>query len=152
MNQITELYAYIKELLERDPLVNTITRGDISNLDANKMDISPLAHVEIDSPSLGNSQTIKLDVTLTVLDLVDYNNEIEVDKFWKQDNEVDVENETFAVINRLFTILYRDFEDKGFKADENGSSTRVKRNKDNMIGWEFNFTVEMPNQKISLCS
>lgn len=151
MNQLSELYIYIKTLLENDVFVNTVTKGDISHLDINKMDISPLAHILITNPNFGNSQTITFDCEVTVIDIVDENKEVNTDKFWNNNNEIDVLNETLATLNRLFSILYSDFEKKGFQAEQNGTAQQVERNKDNMIGWTLLFNVIVPNTTLNLC-
>lgn len=151
MNQYSELLTYLKQLLESDSLVNTVTKGDISELDLNKMDIAPIAHVLVTNPNFNNAQAITFDVELTVLDVVDISKDIVTDKFWGNDNEVDVLNETLAIINRVYSKLLRDFDDKGFTAIQNAVAQEVSANKDNMIGWTLPFQVIMPNDTISLC-
>lgn len=150
MNQYSELITYLKELLERDPLVNTVTKGNLSDLDLNKMDISPLAHIMVTNPNFNNAQAITFDVELTVVDLVDENKEVNSDKFWNRTNETDVLNETLAVINRAYSMLLRDFEDKGFTAIQNAVAREVETI-NNMIGWTLPFQVMMPNDTINLC-
>ena len=151
MNQYTELLTYLKQLFESDPLVNTVTKGNIDELDLNKMDISPLVHILVTNPNFNNAQAITFDVEVTVVDVVDVNKEVNTDKFWENDNEVDVLNETLAIINRAYSILLRDFQDKNITAIQNAVAQEVSANKDNMIGWTLPFQVIMPNDKISLC-
>jgi hypothetical protein len=151
LNQYSELLTYLKELLENDPLINTVTKGSLDELDLNKMDISPLAHIMVTNPNFNNAQVITFDVELTVVDVVDVNKEVNTNKFWGNDNETDVLNETLAIINRVYSILLRDFQDKGFTAIQNATATEVENTKNNMIGWTLPFQVQMPNDTISLC-
>ena len=151
MNQYSELLLYLKQLLESDPLVNTVTKGNISDLDLNKMNISHLAHILVTNPNFNNSQSITFNVELTVVGVVDINNKFLEDKFWNNDNTVDVLNETLAIINRAYYKLLTDFEDKGYRAVQNASATEVESTANNMIGWTLPFEVEVPNNKISLC-
>lgn len=151
MNQYTELLTYLKQLFESDPLVNTVTKGNIDELDLNKMDISPLVHILVTNPNFNNAQAITFDVEVTVVDVVDVNKEVNTDKFWQNDNEVDVLNETLGIINRAYSILLRDFQDKNITAIQNAVAQEVSANKDNMIGWTLPFQVIMPNDTISLC-
>ena len=151
LNQYSELLTYLKQLFESDPLVNTVTKGNIDELDLNKMDISPLVHILVTNPNFNNAQAITFDVEVTVVDVVDVNKEVNTDKFWENDNEVDVLNETLAIINRAYSILLRDFQDKNITAIQNAVAQEVSANKDNMIGWTLPFQVIMPNDKISLC-
>ena len=151
MNQYTEILKYLKQLLESDPLVNTVTKGDFSKLDLNKMDISPIAHILVTNPDFNNVQALTFDVELTVVDVVDINKEVNEDKFWGNDNEVDVLNETLAIINRAYSKLLRDFENKGYNAIQNAVAQEVSANEDNMIGWTLPFQLIVPNNTISLC-
>ena len=151
MNQYTELLTYLKQLFESDPLVNTVTKGNIDELDLNKMDISPLVHILVTNPNFNNAQAITFDVEVTVVDVVDVNKEVNTDKFWENDNEVDVLNETLAIINRAYSILLRDFQDKNITAIQNAVAQEVEETKNKMIGWTLPFQVIMPNDKISLC-
>ena len=58
LNQYSELLTYLKQLFESDPLVNTVTKGNIDELDLNKMDISPLVHILVTNPNFNNAQAI----------------------------------------------------------------------------------------------
>ena len=151
LNQYSELLTYLKQLFESDPLVNTVTKGNIDELDLNKMDISPLVHILVTNPNFNNAQAITFDVEVTVVDVVDVNKEVNTDKFWENDNEVDVLNETLAIINRAYSILLRDFQDKNITAIQNAVAQEVEETKNKMIGWTLPFQVIMPNDKISLC-
>lgn len=152
MNHYTQLLQYLKQLLEADEMVNTVTKGKIEMLDSNKMDIGILAHILVSSPNFGNGQTISFSVDLTVVGQVNVNNDIDNDKFWSNDNEVDVLNETLAVLNRSYSKLLRDFEDVNITAVQDAVATEVEATKNNMIGWSLPFQVIMPNDVIRLCS
>lgn len=151
LNHRTELLRYLKELLESDDFVNTVTKGSLSKLDLNKMDIPPIAHVYVNGADFGNGQTVTMDVELTVVSVVYVNPEINKDKFWGNDNEDDVLNDCLAVLNRAYSRLLRDFEDKDITAVQNATATEVTYNKDLLIGWSLPFQVIMPNTTISLC-
>ena len=120
-------------------------------MNAAKMNISHLAHILVTNPNFNNSQSITFNVELTVVGVVDVNNEFLEDKFWNNDNTVDVLHETLAIINRAYYKLLTDFEDKGYRAVQNASATEVENTANNMIGWTLPFEVEVPNNKISLC-
>lgn len=153
LNHYSALLDYIKSLLEKDPLVNTITQGDFDKIDLNKMNIYPLVHIYIGDGSFSNGQTINLSVSIGAMSQRDTNNELSLDKFYKNDNEIDNFNEMLAVLNSLWTKMYVDFEDAGIVASEN--PTLLKRSqvldKNNLEGWQLEFNVEMPNSTLSLC-
>ena len=151
LNQYSELLTYLKQLFESDPLVNTVTRGRVDEWDVNKMDISPLVHIYIGDINPNNGQALTFNIEIQVADVLIINKEVNTDKFWGNDNEDDIYNETLGIINRAYSILLRDFQDKNITAIENGSIFKVGPNKDNMIGYAITFQVIMPNDTISLC-
>ena len=151
MNHYTELLYYLKQLLEADPLVNTVTQGDFDKVALNKMDIFMLTHIVIGDPFFTNGQTVGFNLEVAAIDIVDVNKEVNVDKFFLNNNEVDVFNETLAVLNRFWTKLNQDFEGQGIKAPDNSTLSQWESDKDGAVGYVLNFTVELPNREMSLC-
>lgn len=151
LNHYTELLYYLKQLLEQDPLVNTVTQGDFDKVALNKMDIFMLCHIVIGDPFFTNGQTVGFNLEVAAIDIVDINKEVNTDKFFLNNNEVDVFNETLAVLNRFWTKINQDFEEKGIKAPDNSTLNQWESDKDNAVGYVLNFTVELPNSKMSLC-
>jgi hypothetical protein len=150
MSHYTKVLYYFKELLESDPLVVTVT-NDEDGMSLNKMDLFMLANIEVNDSPLTNGQTVGFDCVLTVLDIVDDNKEITEDKFFRNNNEVDIYNETHAVINRFWTKLNQDFSSRGIKAPDNGVAEKGRlETKDNAIGWRLPFSIQMPNNKLHL--
>jgi hypothetical protein len=150
MNQLTQLYSYLKQLADADPLVNDVTRMDAMDFD--KEVITPIVAIQISSGGFTNGATIKYDVELSALSQRDINKEIIVDKFWGNDNEVDNKNTCTAILNRMWSKMYVDFEDNNITASENprfeiGTLEGVKL----LDGVKISFEVEMPNTTISLC-
>jgi hypothetical protein len=152
MNQLTQLYNYIKTLAEADPFINTILKVDFNDIDLKKEIIFPLLNVRIITGSFTTGQTINLNVQIGVFDIRDINKEIKTDIFWEQDNEVDNHNMGIAVLNRLWTNMLRDFADNNITASENpsfelGFFERAKL----LDGVILTFDVEVPNTTMSLC-
>ena len=81
LNHYTELLRYIKQLLEADELVNTITQGDFDKIDLDKMNIYPLVHIYIGDASFSNGQTINFNVSIGAMSARDTNKELNTDKF-----------------------------------------------------------------------
>lgn len=148
MNQLTELYSYIKQLAEADSQVNKVTKKQ----DLAKETIFPLVNVIIESGGFTNGSTVNFNVELSCFDIRDINKEIQTDDFWGQDNEVDNHNLAIAVLNRLWLQMYRNFEDNNITSSENptfelGSFEAPKL----LDGARMTFTVEVPNTIINLC-
>ena len=151
MNQYTQLFYYLKELLEQDDLVNTITQGNFADLDIEKANIFPLVHMDIISATLDNN-VITFSVQIASLNQRDKVNEIKEDKFWKQDNEVDNFNETLAILNRLWLKLYTDLEQRDITASLNVPLSKIDFEYTNTLdGWLLDFDIQVPNTTLNLC-
>lgn len=152
MNQYSTLLYYIKSLADADVFVNTVTQGEQDEIDLDKATIFPLLHVSITGASFTNGSTVKFNVQISCLDIRDVNKEVNTDKFWQHDNEVDNLNETLAVLNRVWLNMYRDFVENDITASENPSLIPLFEVRKNLLdGWQMDFDVEMPNNVISLC-
>ena len=148
MNQLTELYRYIKQLAEADGQVNKVTKKQ----DLAKETIFPLVNVIIESGGFTNGSTVNFNVELSCFDIRNISKEIQTDDFWGNDNEVDNHNLAIAVLNRLWNKMYIDFEDNNITASENpafelGSFEAPKL----LDGARLTFSVEVPNTTINLC-
>jgi len=152
MNQYSELLYFLKGLAEAHPLVNTVTKGDVSKMDLEKANIYPLVHISVDNANFTNGQTIIFDVTLSCLNQRDINKEIKTSKFWDNDNEVDNHNETLAILNDIWTRILRDWESRDITTSEDATLEKIEFEGGNILdGWSLSFQVEMPNTTISLC-
>ena len=136
----------IKETLALDDFVNTITYGDIFEIDLNKQDIFPLSHFIVNSATL-NGSVWQFNMSLLCMDIVDESKEDVTDKFLGNDNEQDVLNTQMAVINRLLELLRRgDLHTELYQLE--GSPTIepfVDRFDNKLAGWTLTFDVLIPN-------
>tara|TARA_R110000851_G_scaffold116631_2_gene242918 strand:+ start:1211 stop:1672 length:462 start_codon:yes stop_codon:yes gene_type:complete len=152
MNHYTELLYFIKGLADADPLVNSVTQGDFDRLDLDKMTIFPLVHISIGDAQFSNGTTVSFDIQLGAHSIRDINKEIRTDNFWLQDNEVDNLNEMLAVLNRLWSKIYRGFSDNDITTTENPTLQQTLDEGTNLLdGWILSFNVQMPNTTMSLC-
>lgn len=148
MNQLTELYRYIKELAEADSQVNKVTKKQ----DLAKETIFPLVNVIIESGGFTNGSTVNFNVELSCFDIRNISKEIQTDDFWGNDNEVDNHNLAIAVLNRLWNKMYRDFEENNITASENPSFELGSFEAPKLLdGARLTFAVEVPNTTINLC-
>lgn len=112
---ITAFYTIldtIKDKLLDDINVNTVTTGDITEIDLSKQTIFPLSHIIINSVT-PQDQVLNFNITIMSMDIVDINKENKTDIFIGNNNEHDVLNSQLAVLNRLIVLLrggtlYRD--------------------------------------------
>lgn len=141
----------LKDELIADETVNTVSYGDITQVDLSKQTIFPLAHVMINSVS-HQERILSFNITVMTMDIVDQSKETTTDLYVDNDNEQDVLNTQLAVINRLLErlrsgMLYRD------KYQLEGSPTCepfVDRFENKIAGWATTFDVIIQND-IYIC-
>ncbi len=86
--------------------VNTVTTGDIFDIDLSKQSIFPLAHIIVNSVTL-QEQVISFNITVMAMDIVDESKDATTDIFRGNNNEQDVLNTQLAVLNKLVMVLRR---------------------------------------------
>jgi hypothetical protein len=150
MNGYSQLLRYIKEIAQ--PLVNTITQGDFENVDISKKNIFPLLHVAIGNASFPSESIVRFSVQIGCFDIRENNKEITTDKYYDNDNEIDNLNATLAVLNRIWLLMLKDFEELNISASTNPGLELCTEYAQNLLdGWIMSFEVETPNDSIRLC-
>jgi len=136
----------IKETLALDDFVNTVTYGDIFEIDLNKQDIFPLSHFIVNNATL-NGSVWQFNMSLLCMDIVDISKEDDEDKFLGNSNEQDVLNTQMAVINRLLELLRRgDLHTELYQLDGNPLiEPFFDRFENKLAGWTLTFDVLIPN-------
>ena len=99
--QLTET---IKQELLLDKNINTVTSGDISDVNLNKQDIFPLGHIIINNVVV-NEQTLDFNISVLACDMIDESKDKTVDRFRGNNNVQDILNTQLAVLNRLIQRL-----------------------------------------------
>ena len=99
-----QLTSTIEEELLSNQLTNTVSIGDISDVNLNKQDIFPLAHMIVNSVSV-EEQVLRFSLTILACDIVDQSKDVTTDRFTGNDNEQDILNTQLAVLNRLIQRL-----------------------------------------------
>ncbi len=107
--QLTET---IKEQLLEDKNINTVTTGDITDVNLNKQDIFPMGHIIVNSV-VDQEQVLRFNITVLAMDIVDQSKELTIDRFKGNANEQDILNTQLSVLNKLIQKLrmgdlYRD--------------------------------------------
>ena len=81
----------IKDALLQDPNVNTVTEGDLFDVDLAKQTIFPLSHLIVNSATAQES-VLRFNISVLSMDIVDENKEPTTDIFRGNNNEQDVLN------------------------------------------------------------
>ena len=99
-----QLTSTIEDQLLLDVNTNTVSIGDISDVNLNKQDIFPLAHIIVNSVSV-EEQVLRFSITVLACDIVDQTKDRTTDRFTGNTNEQDILNTQLAVLNRLIQRL-----------------------------------------------
>lgn len=149
--------------------VNTVTFGDIREVDLNKQTIFPLSHVMVDNVVLA-SGTMTFSITVLAMDVV---HEYKGDKiegepypdnsimaqyedtdltYFGTDNEQDVLNDQLSVVNLLNQSLTRSTlrTDKFELTGQGSCEPFVDRFENKLAGWAYTFTAFVEND-INIC-
>ncbi len=141
----------LKDALNEDVFVNTVTYGDIFKVDLKKQTIFPLSHFIVNNGTY-NGNIWTFNVSLICMDIVDYSKENDQDDFVGNDNEQDVLNTQLAVVNRLLERLRRgDLRDNLYQLNGSPSVEAFTDRFDNLLaGWTVTFDVDIVND-MTIC-
>ena len=141
----------IKDQLLLDPNVNTVTEGDLFDIDLSKQTIFPLSHLIVNSV-VAQESVLRFNVSILAMDIVDESKEPTLDIFIGNNNEQDVLNTQLAVLNKLVQVLRRgDLYDDKFQLDGDANlEPFVDRFENKVAGWTATFDVFV-NNDINIC-
>ena len=141
----------IKEHFENDPLINTVTQGDIFDVDLNKPTIFPLCHIIVNQATFENN-VIRYNISILAMDITDISKSETTNKFDGNDNELYILNTMMAVHNRCYEMLRRgDLYSDKFQVD--GSPTCepfTERFENKLAGFTLTIDVLIPND-MTIC-
>lgn len=146
MKQVYQTTTKIKEALEAEPFINTVTFGSLNDVDLDKQTIFPLGHLTINSTSVATN-VFRFSMSILVMDIVDISKEETTDRFTGNDNEQDVLNTTLAVLTRVLNIMQRAdlYREKYQIEDVVSCEPFVDRFENKLAGWAATFTVTVQN-------
>ena len=136
----------IKNQLELDSFVNTVTLGDIFKVDLNKQTIFPLSHIMINNATYLNN-IWQFNLSILCMDIVDISKEETTDLFLGNDNEQDVLNTQLAVVNRVLEVMRRGnmYNDLFELTGSPNCEPFVDRFENKIAGWTVTFDVQVAN-------
>jgi hypothetical protein len=136
----------IKDALNAEPFVNTVTYGSLDDVDLNKQTIFPLSHLIVNNCTVGTN-TLTFNISILAMDVVDESKEEVTDDFVGNDNEQDVLNTQLAVLNRVIAILQRgDLYSEKYQVEGTvNCEPFVDRFENKLAGWAATFDVLVQN-------
>ena len=147
-----DLTTKIKDILQADVNVNTVTFGDVTEVDLNKQTIFPLSHIMINNV-IDNGQTLSYNISVMAMDLVDTSKDETTDIFVGNDNRQDVLNTQLSVLNRLQQKLRKGTPHQDGYHLEGSASLEAfyDRFENELAGWVSTFNVVTMNN-INICN
>ena len=141
----------IKDALNAEPFVNTVTYGSLDDVDLNKQTIFPLSHLIVNNCTVGTN-TLTFNISILAMDVVDESKEEVTDDFVGNDNEQDVLNTQLAVLNRVIALLQRGdlYLEKYQVQGTVNCEPFVDRFENKLAGWAATFDVLLPND-MTIC-
>jgi len=146
--QLTET---IKNALLNNIDVNTVTTGNLSNVNLQKQDIFPLSHIIINSVT-DSEQTLSFNISILAMDIVSRSKLETTDLFVGNNNEQDVLNTQLAVLNKLIMTLRKGdlHRDKYQLVGDPNCTPFYDRFENELAGWTADLEIVIYND-ITIC-
>lgn len=153
MTQLYDLLDKVKDSIKNNGITNTVTFGDIFEIDLNKTTIFSLAHIVLGNITF-SEHTIIATIQVLFLDVVDYSKEKQTeDNFYGDDNLQDVLNTQMQAVNKLQSDLRRGdlFSDRFQLIDDIVAEPFLERFENELAGWGVTIDVQLANDTVSVC-
>ena len=141
-----EILTKLQTELNNDALVNTVSSGDIFDVDLSKQTIFPLCHIIVNSATFVDN-VIQYNISILSMDVVDVSKDETTNKFRGNDNEQDVLNTQINILNRLYEKLRRgNLYDDNYQVDGTPNlEIFVDRFENKLAGWTMTVNINTPN-------
>jgi hypothetical protein len=134
-----------------DVLVNTVTEGNIFEVDLNKQTIFPLVHVMVNNATF-ETNVVRFNISLLAMDIVNISKDETTNIFRGNSNEQDVLNTQLEILNRAYAqMLHGNMWDSAIVVDGNPTCEPFTERFENYLaGWTMTFDVLVPNE-VTIC-
>lgn len=153
MRQVYTVLDKLRLKLKENGTTNTVTFGDILEVDLDKTTIFPLTHITLGDVVFA-PHIITATIQLFCLDIVDKTNELtDDDIFYGNDNLQDILNTQLQVVNDIQQELRRGgLFDENLQLTTDITASPFMDNFENQLaGWAVNINIEMPNSEHTIC-
>ena len=146
--QLTET---IKTNLLTDINVNTVTTGDITDINLGKQDMFPLSHIIVNNVVV-NEQTLDFNISILACDIVNQSKLETTDIFTGNNDVQNILNTQLAVLNKLIQKLRMgNLHTDMYKLDGNPSlDPFYDRFENQLAGWTATMNIKIYND-IYIC-
>lgn len=139
---IYRIIKEIKDVLLDEPFVNTVTEGDIFEVDLNKQTIFPLSHIILNSAT-HQGNVLSFNITILLMDIINQKDD---------SNKVDIWNTQLLLATRVLNKLNRaDIASDFWELTGNPTyEPFTERFENDLAGWAVTFDVLVRNN-ITIC-
>ena len=148
MNSLFALTDAIKQELDSNVLLNSVSYGDVDEIELLKTNKYPLAHVGISTGTISDS-TSTIEMSVIFIQQVD---DVKAQEDSFNDSELYAQNNMFAAATRLVQVLKRgDLYAQGFQLEDDATVDFFgDRFTDKVAGVTVDMTVTIKNS-VSVC-
>ena len=153
MIAVYETLEKIKDKLRENPSIQTVTFGDLMQVDLAKTSIFPIAHVVIGNVAFSD-HIIVMNLRILFLDIVDDNRvPNSADQFFRNDNLIDILNTQLSAANILQENLRRGsgYADLFQVIGDINCQPFLDRFENQVAGWGMDLVLQLPNKTTSVC-
>jgi len=153
MRQVYTVLDKLKTKLKENGITNTVTFGDILEVDLDKTTIYPLSHISLGDVVFA-PHIITATIQLFCLDVVDKTNELtDDDIFYGNDNLQDILNTQLQVVNDIQQELRRGvlFDENLQLTNDITASPLLDNFENQLAGWVVTINIELPNNEHTIC-
>jgi hypothetical protein len=153
MKIVYDLLDNLKDRVRNNGITNTVTFGDIMEVDLGKTTIYPLTHFILEGVTF-SEHIVTARVSVLCLDVVDENKlKGDFDDFYGNNDLQDVSNTQLHVVNDLQSHLRRGdlFKDTVQVIDDATAEPLQDKFENELAGWSVSFNIQMRNTDIDVC-
>lgn len=153
MRQVYTVIDKLKTKLKDNGITNTVTFGDILEVDLDKTTIYPLSHISMGDVTFA-PQIITASIQIFCLDVVDKTNELtDEDLIYGNDNLQDVLNTQLQVVNDIQQELRRGslFTEELQLTTDITASPFLDNFENQLAGWAATIEIQMANSEHTIC-
>jgi len=152
MRQFYDILEKIRNSVSANGITQSITSGDLTEIDLDKTTMFPLCHIIVGDVSF-EERIINFDLRIMFLDIVDVQKSLTgEDIFYGNDNLQDVLNTQLQCANLLQSQLRRGNLKDDFEIQGTPTASILRQNFENdLAGWGLEISLSMFNNELSIC-
>jgi hypothetical protein len=145
------IVSTLRDYLKANGFTNTVSTGDIFEVDLAKQTIYPYVHIIVNNATPKENQ-IQMNLSVLFMDIVDLSKEESLNVFDGNDNLLDVLNTQLALANKMVTDLRRGdlYTDLVQLEGDALCEPFTDRFENKVAGWTVTFDLIVPNS-MTIC-